>query len=494
MKHKLLLGLLASACLAEFLATLRAATYSLAGDFSYTDNRTNSLWSYRLDDFASPSPAFPLLTSTNRDANGLWGSDFPTPPLMWSEASGYWGIGRNLTGKELFSSRNGTTWAPGEILFHPKGGASPSGLVVGWTAPSNMVIDVRYTLGRGAEQGNGIGYQIIKRIGGVDVDVVTLENIGGGLTNDLTGIVVAQGDQLFFRFNTCGDSSGDISRADIRIEGRSLAAAGAMAAQPCGGTIAAGSDFTFSVPATGAAAFQWRKNGQPILGATSATCRIRDVNVADAGTYSVLIDSVPSAGALLQVTPRSPLPERFRSPVPRQVFSESLADQELELKTNQLMLRFAASRKKLAADPFRPAYHFVSPESQMNDPNGLCFWQGHWHLFYQAFPSDKFPQPENLRDRLLQAHWGHAITDDWSTGVTCLMPSTLVLRKCALPAAPWSRSTASWRFTPAGKRARWWRPRRIRCCSIGRNSGADRSTHRPPAIRVSGKNAILISA
>ena len=37
----------------------------------------------------------------------------------------------------------------------------------------------------------------------------------------------------------------------------------------------------------------------------------------------------------------------------------------------------------------------------MNDPNGLCFWQGRWHLFYQGYP------PEDPRQ-----HWGHAVSDD----------------------------------------------------------------------------------
>jgi len=90
------------------------------------ETRSNSTWSYLLDD-ENISPAFlPLLSSTNRDANALWGSDFPTPPGMWSEGSGYWGIGRNLTGREQFSTRNGTRWAPSEVLLHPKGGASPA--------------------------------------------------------------------------------------------------------------------------------------------------------------------------------------------------------------------------------------------------------------------------------------------------------------------------------------------------------------------------------
>jgi len=390
--------------------TARAATYSLANDFSYTVNRTNSTWSYRLDDYANNPPTFPLLTSSNRDANALWGSDFPTSPMMWSDATGYWGIGKNVTGKELFSTKNGTRWAPGEVLFHPKGGDSPSGLVVGWTAPSSMVIDVNYTFGRGAEQGNGIGYEIIKRCGGVDAKVVALDNVGSSLSNDLTGIVVAAGDQLFFRLNTCGDPGGDISRAAINIKGVPWVAARAIAAQPSGGTIAAGSDFTFSVPATGARTFQWRKDGKPITGATSASYQISDVKMTDAGAYSVAIDSVPSGNALLNVTPEKPRPEKYPSPVPRQLFSGTLAQQEKELKTNALMLRFAESRQKLAADPYRPAYHFVSPESQLNDTNGLCFWQGRWHLFYQGYPPDEFPNPADIPKR--RQHWGHAVSDD----------------------------------------------------------------------------------
>ena len=404
-----LVGWLAFASMAAFLTPTQAATYSLADDFSYTDNRTNSTWSYRMDDPVNHPPAFPLLTSTNRDANALWGSEFQTPPMMWSEASGYWGIGKNMTGREQSSAKNGTRWAPGEIIFHPKAGASPAGLVVGWTAPSSMVIDIHYVFGCGAQQGNGIGYQIIHRSGGVDAEIVSLNNLGSSLTNELTGVIVAKGDQFFFRFNTCGDPSGDISRAAIEISGRPSAEAPAMAAQPAGGTLTAGSDFTFSVPATGARSFQWRKDGQLIAGATAATYRIRGVKTADAGTYSVLADAVPSVNALLNVTPRKHLPDRYSSLVPRrQVFSPTLAEQEKELKTNDQMLRFTKSRQRLAADPYRPAYHFVNPECMMNDPNGLCFWQGRWHLFYQAFPPDEFPKDIVAR----RIHWGHAVSDD----------------------------------------------------------------------------------
>lgn len=87
--------------------------------------------------------------------------------------------------------------------------------------------------------------------------------------------------------------------------------------------------------------------------------------------------------------------------VPRFRFADKLKDQEAQLDANPLLQRFAESRRRMAADPYRPLYHYVSPESTMNDPNGLCFWQGRWHLFYQGYP------PEDTRQ-----HWGHTVSDD----------------------------------------------------------------------------------
>ena len=94
-------------------------------------------------------------------------------------------------------------------------------------------------------------------------------------------------------------------------------------------------------------------------------------------------------------------PRDTTSKVPQYKFSRTLAAQEQELRTNPLLQRMNESRRKLAADPHRPIYHYVSPEGKQNDPNGLCFWQGRWHLFYQASP------PEDPRQ-----HWGHAVSSD----------------------------------------------------------------------------------
>jgi len=90
------------------------------------------------------------------------------------------------------------------------------------------------------------------------------------------------------------------------------------------------------------------------------------------------------------------------SKAPKYQFADTLAEQEAQLAANAMMARFADSRRALAGDPHRPLYHFVSPESTLNDPNGLCHWQRKWHLFYQGYP------PEDAR----RVHWGHAVSDD----------------------------------------------------------------------------------
>ena len=80
---------------------------------------------------------------------------------------------------------------------------------------------------------------------------------------------------------------------------------------------------------------------------------------------------------------------------------KTLDDQLAALESDAWIQRFRESRKRLAADPYRPRYHFSSPENYMNDPNGLCQWRGIYHMFYQFKPAGS--------DRV---HWGHAVSAD----------------------------------------------------------------------------------
>lgn len=95
-------------------------------------------------------------------------------------------------------------------------------------------------------------------------------------------------------------------------------------------------------------------------------------------------------------------PVDYTSLVPRRAnYAKTLQQQLKQLHNDPQIQRFVRSRKKMESDPHRPIYHYVNPESRLNDPNGLCFWKGRWHLFYQAYP------PEDPRQ-----HWGHAVSDD----------------------------------------------------------------------------------
>ena len=101
-----------------------------------------------------------------------------------------------------------------------------------------------------------------------------------------------------------------------------------------------------------------------------------------------------------------------KSSVPSYQYPETLPEQEVALASNPLLQRMQKARRAFDGDRHRPAFHYVNPESTLNDPNGLCFWQGRWHLFYQGYPPEAVRTTPSLSGSLARVHWGHAISDD----------------------------------------------------------------------------------
>lgn len=70
-------------------------------------------------------------------------------------------------------------------------------------------------------------------------------------------------------------------------------------------------------------------------------------------------------------------------------------------------------------EKYRPQLHFSPKAHWMNDPNGMVYYKGEYHLFYQYYPDSTVWGP---------MHWGHATSKDlihWKHQPVALYPDSL---------------------------------------------------------------------
>lgn len=107
--------------------------------------------------------------------------------------------------------------------------------------------------------------------------------------------------------------------------------------------------------------------------------------------------------------------------IPELIGVETCVDVADEMPLSQL---YAAKDRQLV--------HFTPPFGQMNDPNGLVFYEGKYHAFYQYYP----PSPRVSKNDLWRRHeWGHAVSEDllhWEQWEEALFHSPI--------GSPWSGS------------------------------------------------------
>jgi len=82
-------------------------------------------------------------------------------------------------------------------------------------------------------------------------------------------------------------------------------------------------------------------------------------------------------------------------------------------------LLLLGSRLAYTQEPHRPAFHFSPQKGWMNDPNGMFYHEGVYHLFFQHYPDNTKWGP---------MHWGHATSPDminWTEQPIALYPDSL---------------------------------------------------------------------
>jgi hypothetical protein len=129
----------------------------------------------------------------------------------------------------------------------------------------------------------------------------------GGATNPVLALPFIQTNNAGNYFVIVSNGFGAVTSAPVTLD---VIVPPSFAKQPNGTNVVVGGSVTLIVSAPGATEFQWRKNGANIPGATNSTFTIPHAEIADGGSYTVVVandaGAVTSDIAAVIVLPATP--------------------------------------------------------------------------------------------------------------------------------------------------------------------------------------------
>jgi len=139
-------------------------------------------------------------------------------------------------------------------------------------------------------------------------------------------------------------------------------------------------------------------------------------------------------------------------------------------------------------EKYRPGFHFTSRRGWLNDPNGMVFLDGEWHLFYQHNPYGW--DWGNM-------HWGHAVSRDllrWKEEPIALYPKHFGDWAFSGSAVVDKANTAGWKQGDADVLvAAWTSTGRGECISYSTDRGRTwREYDGNPVVKHAGRDPRLL--
>ena len=125
------------------------------------------------------------------------------------------------------------------------------------------------------------------------------------------------------------------------------------------------------------------------------------------GWTSVVV-ALGAIGAVTVITQSANAPLVIADPLPPVPFDANGYDDGFAIAQSReqgpvITGKATGTQHPSAPDQWRPGFHYSPPSGWLNDPKGLIYVDGTYHMYYQAVPNNVNGGPKN---------WGHATSTD----------------------------------------------------------------------------------